>query len=448
MVPSSKPVDESGGASRRDFCKAAVAAGAASLFAVPYVIADEVKGANDRIGVGMIGAGGRFGWCHLDILKTLTAEGRVNVAAICDIYRPRLKVANRLLGGKMYDHHKELLADPNVDVVCIATPDRHHAPMAIDAIRAGKDVYTEKPMTHWSQFEVAKQLKEEADKNKKIVQIGTQWVADTAYDKGREYIKQGLIGEVKQVQCGFFRRGDWGEAGMPMGYFEDLLDPKDKKFVADPDLQPGPNLDWDAFLGEAPKVAWDSSRFFRWRLYWDYCGGPATDFFTHVFTPVFRLLDLDFPERVVAGGGLMQYKAPREVPDQFNVVVDYAGGPSVTIMNSMSNDRRTETILRGTEGTIIFDDIETQLKPKNMGLRICGVDKQNKAKPEIRIPWNGVGNTEKLWRNFLDCVKSRQRPFSPIDIGLRVHAPIVMSVLSFREDKVVKFDKATQKIIL
>ncbi len=434
MVPSSKPAEEPGGASRRDFCKAAAAAGAASLFAVPYVIADDrVQGANERIGVGMIGAGGRFTWCHLDILKTLTAEKRVDVAAICDIYRPRLKKANGLLGGKMYDRHQDLLADPNVDVVCIATPDRHHAPQAIDAVRAGKDVYREKPMTHWTQFDLAKKLEEEATKHKKIVQIGTQWVADTAYDKAKEYIKAGVVGEIKQVQAGYFRRGDWGEALME---------------IPDPNAKPGPDLNWEAFLGDLPPRPFDLWRFFRWRLYWDYCGGPATDFFTHVFTPVFRILDLDFPTRVVAGGGRMQYPSPREVPDQFNMVADYAGGPSVTIMNSMSNDRRTETILRGTEGTIIFDDIETQLKPKNMGLRICAVDKQNKAKPEIRIPWNGVGSTEKLWRNFLDCVKSRQRPFSPIDIGVRVQAPLVMSVLSFREDKVAKFDKANQKIIL
>jgi predicted dehydrogenase len=434
MVPSSKPVEERSGGSRRDFCKAAAAAGAASLFAAPYVIADDrVAGANERIGVGMIGLGGRFNWCHYDILKKLKSDGRVDVVALCDIYRPRLKAAQEKLGGKMYDHHKELLEDSKVDVVCIATPDRHHAPMAIDAIRAGKDVYTEKPMTHWTQFDSAKQLEEESKKHSKIVQIGTQWVADTAYDTAKEYIKQGVVGEIKQVQCGYFRRGDWGEALME---------------IPDPNAKPGPDLDWEAFLGEAPKVPYDLWRFFRWRLYWDYCGGPATDFFTHVFTPVFRLLDLDFPTRVVAGGGRMQYPAPREVPDQFNMVVDYAHGPSVVIMNSMSNDRRTETILRGTEGTIIFDDIEHQLQPKNMGLRICPVDKQNKAMKEINIPWNGVGNTGKLWSNFLDCVKSRQRPFSPIDIGVRVHAPLIMGVLSFREDKVAKFDKANQAIVL
>ena len=269
------------------------------------------------------------------------------------------------------------------------------------------------------------------------MQIGTQWVADTAYDEAKKYIKQGVVGEIKQVQCGFFRRGDWGEALME---------------IPDPNAKPGPDLDWEAFLGDAPKVPYDITRFFRWRLFWDYCGGPATDFFTHVFTPVFRILDLDFPTRVVAGGGLMQYPPPRDVPDQFTLVADYAGGPSVTIMNSMSNYTQTKTILRGTDGAIIFDDIEHQLEPKNEGLRIVpATTEQDKGKPkkkEIRIPWNGAGDTSKLWSNFLDCVKSRQRPFSPIDIGVRVQAPLVMGILSFRENKVATFDKANQKIIL
>ena len=113
-----------------------------------------------------------------------------------------------------------------MDVVVIATPDRHHAPQAIDAVLAGKDVYCEKPMTHWTQFDLAKKLEELATKNKKIVQIGTQWVADTAYDEAKKYIKKGLVGEIKQVQCGYFRRGQWGEIGMPFGYFGDL-DAKD-----------------------------------------------------------------------------------------------------------------------------------------------------------------------------------------------------------------------------
>ncbi len=131
------------------------------------------------------------------------------------------------------------------------------------------------------------------------------------------------------------------------------------------------------------------------------------------------------------------------------MVADYAGGPSVTIMNSMSNYTRTETILRCTDGAIIFDDIEHQLQTPNMGLRIAPVDHATGHKlPEIKIPWNGVGLTINLWKNFLDCVKSRQKPFSPIDIGVRVHAPLIMGVLAFREDKVAKFDKAEQKIVL
>ena len=385
----------------------------------------------------MIGLGGRFSWCHGAILKQLKADGRINVAALCDIYRPRLLKANKILGGKMYDHHKELLADPNVDVVCIATPDRHHAIMAIDAIRAGKDVYSEKPMTHWTQFDLAKQLEEEATKNKKIVQIGTQWVADTAYDEAKKYIKQGVVGEIKQVQCGFFRRGDWGEALMEL---------------PDPNAKPGPDLDWEAFWA-MPRRCLTTSR--------DSSAGACSGIIAAGPPPISSPTSsrrcsaswTSTPRRAsVAGGGLMQYPPPRELPDQFTLVADYAGGPSVTIMNSMSNYTQTKTILRGTDGAIIFDDIEHQLEPKNEGLRIVpATTEQDKGKPkkkEIRIPWNGAGDTSKLWSNFLDCVKSRQRPFSPIDIGVRVQAPLVMGILSFRENKVATFDKANQKIIL
>ena len=129
------------------------------------ILSAEAKGANDRIGVGFIGTGGRA-QAHLDIVNDLKQQGMAEPVAVCDVYRPRLEAASKKTGGaKMYMEHEALLADPNVDVVCIATPDRLHAPQTIDAINAGKDVYCEKPLTHWSQFELAKKV-EEAAKNK------------------------------------------------------------------------------------------------------------------------------------------------------------------------------------------------------------------------------------------------------------------------------------------
>ena len=209
--------------------------------------------------------------------------------------------------------------------------------------------------------------------------------------------------------------------------------------IPDPNATPGPELDWEQFLGDAPKVPFSVSRFFQWRLYWDYAGGPATDLLVHAFTPVFCLLELDFPDRVLGGGGTFQYQ--REVPDQCNIVVDYAGGPSVVLMNSLSNYTGIKTILRGTDGLIVFGDIGHLGK----GIRIVPVDK---SKKEVVIPWSGAGDTARLWANFLDCVKSRQQPYSPIDIAVRVQAPLNMGILAHRQGKVARYDKATQQIRL
>ena len=407
---------------RREFLGNA-AAGAAVLGAAPYVIADDrVKGANERPGVGFIGVGGRA-QAHIGHVLNLKGRGLCDTVAVCDVYGPRAQAAAQKTGGKIYRNYKELLADPAVDIVCIATPDRHHAPQAIDAVRAGKDVYCEKPLTHWSQMDLARQLGEETEKHKRIVQVGTQYVADDAYDQARKLIKEGIVGKIVHVQAGYFRRGDWGER-MP---------------IPDPNAKPGPDLDWEQFLGDAPKVPFSVSRFFQWRLFWDYAGGPSTDLLVHVFTPIFRVLDLDFPERVLGGGGNFQYS--REVPDQCNVIADYAGGPTVVLMNSLSNYTPIQAILRGTDGTILWGDIE-HFGP---GIRIVPA---NKAKKEVLIPWRGAGDTQKLWDNFIACVKSRQRPFSPIDIAVRVQAPLNMAILSHRENKVAKYDKAAGKIVL
>jgi predicted dehydrogenase len=410
-------------ASRRSFLKTAAAtAAAASVFRPTFTIADEgSKGANERIGIGFIGTGGRCQSAHIPCVLNLKGQGRCEPIAVCDVYGPRAREAAEKTGAKIYRTHEELLADPRVDVVCIATPDRHHAPQAIDAIRAGKDVYCEKPLTHWSQMDLARKVGEEADKHKRIVQVGTQYVADDAYAKVRKLLKEGIIGKVVHVQAGYFRRGDWGE----------------RMVIPDANAKPGPDLDWERFLGDAPKRDFDLSRFFQWRLYWDYAGGPATDLLVHVFTPVFCLLELDYPERVLGGGGTFQYN--REVPDQCNIIADYTGGPSVVLTNSLSNFTGIDTILRGTDGLIKFGDIEHPGK----GVRIVSTHPGAK---EVVIPWQGMGDVLKLWSNLLDCVKTRQKPYSPIDIAVRVQAPLNMGVLSHRASKVARFNKQTMSI--
>lgn len=417
------------GSSRRDFlCRTAAAAAtatAATAFAAPLVIADDrVKGANERIGVGFIGVGGRC-QAHLGIVNRFKEQGVAEPVAVCDVYRPRLEAAAKTTGGaKMYMEHEALLADKNVDVVCIASPDRLHALQAIDALNAGKDVYCEKPLTHWSQFELAKRVQEAADKNRRLVQVGTQHMADDNYPEIIRLIRDGIIGKPMHVTCSYFRRGDWGER-MP---------------IPDANATPGPDLLWDRFLGDAPKVDFSVSRFFQWRMYWDYAGGPATDLLVHTFTPIFCVLELDFPERVFGGGGTFEYQ--REVPDQCNIIADYPGGPSVVMTNSLSNHVPSDTMIRGTDGLITWSMLQGG---KQYGVRIVPFDK---TKKEIQLPWKGQGDTNKLWQDLLGCVRSRQQPKCNIAMAVRVQAPLSMGVLSHRENKVARWDKEKQQIVL
>ena len=406
---------------RRSFLKETGALAGAAALARVSVAEETAAGANDRPGVGFIGTGGRCN-AHIDIVNRLAEAGRLRPVAVCDVYRPRVEAAAARAGGAtIYRDYRDLLADPHVDLVCIASPDRHHAQQALDAVRAGKDVFVEKPLTHWLQFSLARQLAEEAASHGRIVQVGTQYMADDSYAEAHRLIhEENVIGKIVHIQAGYFRRGDWGER-MP---------------IPDPQAQPGPDLDWEQFLGDAPQVPFSVSRFFQWRLYWDYSGGPSTDLLVHTFTPLFRLLKADFPERVVGSGGMFQYNDLREVPDTFNMTIDYAGGPSVVLMNSLSNATGCSTFVRGTDGTLAFEGRGITITPHDA------------AEPAHVIPWAGHGDTHKLWVDFVDCVASRERPLSPVDIAARVQAPLNMAILGYRENRVARFDVEKQEIVI
>lgn len=396
--------------------KKATAMTVAGTLAAPLVMAESAKGANERIGVGFIGTGGRCK-AHIKCIEGLAGDGIAKPVAVCDVYRPRLLEASTLAdNAKMYDAHEELLQNKDVDVVCVASPDAHHAQMTIDAMKAGKDVFCEKPLTHWSQFEKAKEIAEISRKTGKLVQVGTQYLADDNYPEIVRMVKEGMIGKPVHVQCSYFRRGDWGER-MP---------------IPDPSARPGPDLDWKRFLGDSPEVPYSVSRFFQWRLYWDYAGGPATDLLVHAYTPVFRILELDYPTRVMGGGGTLQYD--REVPDQCNIIADYEDGPCVVMTNSLSNHVPQETCIRGTDGLISWSFQGSNTKK---GFRVVPFEK---GKSEIFVPWSGFGDTKKLWKNLLDCMRTRETPACPIEIALKVQAPLSMGILSHRENKVVLFD--------
>jgi predicted dehydrogenase len=344
-----------------------------------------------------------------------------------DAFRYRLEEAAKPSGAKAYMKHQELLADPNVDAVCIATPDRLHVPQALDAIRAGKDVYCEKPMGHWVQFDLSRQFCEEAQKLKRVVQIGNQGNSSPAWQKVRELVQSGAIGKVQLVNVGFFRNGDWGER-MP---------------IPDREAKPGPDLDWEAFLGDAPKVPFTLDRFFSWRKYLDYAGGPCTDLFPHVFTPFVSAIGLKFPSRAVASGGIFKYTAyDREVPDTFNMCLDYPEKLSVSIVCTLANNYVTEPAIHGDEGTITF---------QNPGEWNMGFDSVTVIpfKGERKVfPAGKMDATPPHWKNFFSCIRSREKPVSDVQFGLHVQAALNMALLAFLNNKVALFDQAKKQIVL
>lgn len=414
--------------SRRDFLRTAGAA--AALGAAPRVFAQAAAGANDRLGVGFIGCGGR-GRAHMATLRRMKDAGAaVELVAVCDVYRPRLDAAAEQLGAKAYRDPRELIADPDVDVVCISTPDHIHGYQALEAVRAGKDVYCEKPVTHWRQFDLTKELAAEVRKSGRKLQLGAQGMSDGAWHRMRELIAEGIIGQPIHAECGYFRVGDWGEAGMP---------------IDDPNAQPGPDLDWDAFLGDAPKREFDVSRFFRWRMYEDYAGGPVTDLYPHSLTPVVHMLGVTMPSSVVGTGGIYRYPE-REVPDTFNLYIEYPEKITVAVMGTQGNAYPGTgfrgaggriPVVRGWEGTLTIQGDEIAFIPAG------GTDKVEKTFPIERPE-----NQEWFWEDLFQSIRDDREPVSPMDLAFHVQTALQMAMLSMREGKTARFDAENATIRL
>jgi predicted dehydrogenase len=399
---------------------------AGSFAAFPFV-ANHVLGANDRLGVGFIGVGGR-GMSHIATVNRLIQAGEnLKIVAVNDAYAFRREEAARQTGAKAYARHHELFADKAVDIVCLATPDRLHVPQGLDAIRAGKDVYCEKPMGHWSQTALSRQFCLETRRLGRVVQVGNQGNSSPAWKKVAELVSKGTIGRVQLVQAGFYRRGDWGER-MP---------------IPDKNATPGPDLDWEAFLGDAPKVPFTVDRFFSWRKYLDYAGGPCTDLFPHVFTPFVSALGLKFPALAVASGGIFKYTTyDREVPDTFNMCLDYPEKLSIVIPCTLANDYPTEPAIRGDEGTLTL---------QNPGEWNVGFDSVTVVpfKGEKQVyPFGKMDATYPHWQNFIQCVRTHEKPASDVEFGYHVQVALNMALLSFLQKKVARFDFDKEEIVL
>jgi predicted dehydrogenase len=318
---------------RRNFLEVALAAGTAALSARSYA---RVIGANDRIRVGFIGTGG-MGTSHIDECLKIREADNLDLVAACDCWKSRAEAAAARIGGAAFTDYRRVL-DGDVDYVTIATPEHWHARMTLDALDAGKAVYCEKPLTH--SIPEAQAVAAKVKATGLPLQVGVQAMSDDSYRSAAEAIRDGLLGRVVQAQIEYVRRYD--KEG-----------PWRNPEITDATPRPA-DLDWDAWLGSAPKIDWNPRHYFEWRNYSRYSGGICTDLFIHRITRIMKACDLMYPRRVVGMGGIWQWPDGRDLPDNFEMICEYPRGMTVYVLGTMSNRVGIDHVIRGYRGTMEF----------------------------------------------------------------------------------------------
>lgn len=427
------------GSNRREFVKAAAGASVAlRVMAAAKGPQGRVLGANDRINLGFIGAGGRANSLMRTFQEIADKTGSVQIVSVCDVYEKRKRLAAEKFKAKGTLDYREIINDPSIDAVVIGTPDHWHARQSIEAMKAGKDVYLEKPMSRTA--EEARQIYVTSVETKRVLQIGSQTTSADQWWKARKALQDGMIGKLLMSQGSYHRNSVNGE-------WNYTIDPE-----AGPEGKGDNYIDWKMWLGGAPKRSWDADRFFRFRKYWDYSGGIATDLFYHVVAPLnICWSEPQFPHRVMASGGVYVMK-DREVPDTFNLLADYEKGHSLVLSSSMANSRHIPGLIRGHQGSIVMvehgqfegrTDYITVIPEKRV---IKDAYKSKFGAEEIRIPVEARPQWTHM-RNFLDCVRSRQKPTLDVETGFRAQVAISMAVQSYREGRVLYFDEKNLKVV-
>lgn len=410
---------DTSGSSRRTFISAAGAAGAIAATttwtAKSYA---NIVGANDRIRIGFIGAGG-MGSSHLNAIKSLTEKNNLEPIAVADCWRTRADQGAKIVGANQsFQDYREVLDIKDIDYVTIATPEHWHCDMTIDALDAGKAVYCEKPMTHTIP-EAQRVMKKQAETGLPM-QVGVQAMSDDSYASAAKAIEDGVLGQVVQAQIEYVRRygeqGPWRQPGLT----DEFPQPKD--------------LDWKAWLGHAPQTAWNPHHFFEWRNYSQYSGGIATDLFIHRITRIMKACNLIYPRRVVGMGGIWQWPDGRDLPDNFEMICEYPRGMTVYVLGTMSNRVGIDHVIRGYRGTLQFTPDGWVAK-----------DKDGKVLAEHKK--TGAEDIHLHHTNLHNHLRNGEPLNCPTSLGLAGVAAVCMANESWRSGQMMGWDETQQKVV-
>ena len=411
------------------------------------------KSPNDQVQFALIGAGIQG---QGDTKNALRTPG-VKLMAVADCYDGRLAHAKELWGDDIFTtrDYKEILARKDIDAVIIATPDHWHKQAAVDAMKAGKDVYLEKPMIHV--YPDGPEIIETAHSTNRILQIGSQRVSSVVYAKAKDLLASGAIGKLNMVTARWDRNSSIGAWNYSV--------PSDASTET---------CDWPRFEGTAPKMPWSPERFFQWRKWHDYGSGVAGDLFVHLFSGTHFITGSHGPTRAMATGGLRFWKDGRDANDVLLALFDYPQGFNLSLhVNFVDGGEESEGFLfTGSEGLmeIAGNSVTVSRTPleKEPGYTVStfseAIQKSTIAKYREKYPitepsgpvatavekWSapeGYVDSYDHFHNFFNSVRSRSAVVEDGTFGFRAAGAALLSNLSVEKDAMVHWNPETMKIV-
>jgi predicted dehydrogenase len=401
-----------------------------------------VKGANDRVQVGFIGYG-LIGAQHVEDFRT---QRDAELAAVAEAYQPRLEQGVAACGGRArgYRDFRRLLDDREIQAVVISTPDHWHALMTMMACAAGKDVYVEKPLSLF--VREGRWMTAVARRHGRVVQVGTQQRSGPHYHRAMRLLREGHLGKVHHVRAASIRNVMPG-------------------FGAPADGESPAGLDYDLWLGPAPARPYNPQRsLYHFRWFWDYSGGQMTNLGAHEIDIAQWFLGAPGPAAVSSSGGRFCLRDNGETPDTQDALFEYPGFTMVYSLREASAGRRAGAGLEffGDKGSLTIGRTGFEVHPDPRidpasaipvfaGHPAGGPRRQNHAAAPWTQPVKDHGSSEEQFerhaRNFLDCVKSRQRPVADVEDGHRTAAACHLANISLRTGRKIRWDADREEIL-